>query len=124
MKYNKIYNIIALFSLTACGAMGFGKNNTINIYNNSDEEISINAYGGMKVQPKSSTIVQGHKNLLISSKNKQCFPLNVEKETNSQAVILDIIPGVILGGIIPIIVDFATDNLTTYPESIIYNCNK
>ncbi len=124
MKYNKIYNIITLFSLTACGAMGFGKNNTINIYNNSDEEISINAYGGMKVQPKSSTIVQGHKNLLISSKNNQCFPLNIEKETNSQAVILDIIPGVLLGGIIPIIVDAATDNLTTYPESIIYNCNK
>ena len=50
-----------------------------------------------------------------------CSQVNVERELNSGAVFLDIIPGILLG-IIPIFVDAVTNNLYRMPEAYSYSC--
>ncbi|MBR1544733.1 MAG: hypothetical protein IJ638_02210, partial [Alphaproteobacteria bacterium] len=94
--------------------------------NNSDNEIKVQGFGITKIPAQSSVIIPTNetvKNLFISSNDMQCLPFNVEKETNSTALVLDIFPGVIFG-VIPLLVDAVSENLTTYPSSFVYTCNK
>lgn len=74
-----------------------------------------------KVDPNNNINVYSKERISIQNKNKNCSQINVERELNSGAVFLDIIPG-ILFGIVPIVVDAVTDNLYRMPEAYSYGC--
>ena len=109
--------------LLSCGTIGIGANDTVNVFNQSKDTISvIGARGVSRIVSNSSTTVSGKDYMQINSSNPNCNSTSIPRETNSAAVVLDIIPGLVFG-IIPIIVDAVTSNLSRMPESYTYNCN-
>lgn len=120
MKYLKF--ILVLLTVSGCGAMGFGKNEYVNVYNNSDVDIRLSGdYGTMKIAPHSSSLIKGNGDIPVSVSGDTCANAIISRKVNGLAVVLDIFPG-IFAGIIPIVVDFATGNLKTLPDVYTYNC--
>lgn len=118
----KIFLLLSILALSACGAMGIGSNHKTMVYNNSDDMITVTSDSGMyKVEPNNNINIYSKEHISIQNKNKNCSQVNVERELNSGAVFLDIIPGILLG-IIPIFVDAVTNNLYRMPEAYSYSC--
>jgi hypothetical protein len=119
---NKSLLILSFIGLAACGAIGIGSNDSVNVYNSSDDFIIVQGDRGMsRVAPNSSALVSGKSYMQINSKNPNCNSASIPKEANAAAILLDIIPGLLLG-IIPIVVDAATGNLSTMPANYTYAC--
>ena len=111
-----------MFLLTSCGAVGIGSNHRTTVYNNSSDVISVTSDSGMyKIKPDESMQIYSKEQIFIANKNSKCPQVNVERQLNSGAVFLDIIPGVLLG-IVPIFVDAVTNNLYKMPEAYSYSC--
>ena len=118
----KIASLLCVFALSGCGAIGIGSNHETMIYNNSSDVISVTSDSGMyKIKPEHSMSIYSKEKILIQNKNSQCPQVNVSRELNSGAVILDIVPG-ILFGIVPVFVDAVTNNLYRMPEMYSYTC--
>ena len=115
--------LLTLPFLASCGAIGIGRNDTVRVYNSSKDIITVQGdRGTSKIVPNSSSMVSGNNYMQINSVNPNCNSTSIPKETNSAALVLDIIPGLFFG-IIPIVVDAATGNLMKMPESFTYSCN-
>ncbi len=118
----KKFLLCAMFLLTSCGAVGIGSNHRTTVYNNSSDVISVTSDSGMyKIKPDESMQIYSKEQIFIANKNSKCPQVNVERQLNSGAVFLDIIPGVLLG-IVPIFVDAVTNNLYKMPEAYSYSC--
>ena len=118
----KIFLLLSVLALSACGAMGIGSNHKTMVYNNSDDTITVTANSGVyKLEPNDGKQIYSKDDIFIQNKNKKCSQVSVEREVNSAAVFLDIIPG-ILFGIIPIFVDAVTNNLYRMPDTYSYSC--
>ena len=119
--------IIALFTsllLVSCGTIGIGKNHQTIIYNNSSDTITASATSGIyKIKPEASLTVYSTDEIGIKSNNTKCQEPNITSNPNGAAIFLDIIPGCMLFGIIPIFVDAITNNLYHMPESYYYTCD-
>ena len=114
--------LIALFSLSACGAMGVGSNKYVTIHNNSDDTITATGEMGIiKIAPKTSATVGSEDDVVLNSSNKNCNAPIIQRTSNGSAIFLDIIPGALLG-IIPIVVDGLTGNLYKLPTNYNYEC--
>jgi hypothetical protein len=109
--------IASLLLLSACGSMGIGQSKHTNVINNS--QYAVNVSNGAIIQPHGSGIAG--KEATLTGKGEGCATYKIETETNVSAVVLDIFPGLFFG-IIPIVVDALTGNLTRAPETSIYNC--
>lgn len=120
----KILMLCSVLLLTACGAIGIGSNHKTMLYNNSSDVINVTADSGIyKVNPDESLQIYSKEQISIANKNSKCPQVNVERELNSGAVFLDIIPGIFFG-IVPIFVDAVTNNLYKMPETYSYNCTE
>lgn len=118
-KYSILFCCIFLAS---CGAIGIGRNHRTNIYNNSNDVISVTADSGTyKIKPDQNMQIYSKEEISIHNKNSKCPQVNINQEVNSGAVILDIIPGVLLG-IIPLFVDAISNNIYRMPEAYSYSC--
>lgn len=118
----KILVLISMLALSACGAIGVGSNHKTMVYNNSDDTITVTSDSGIyKVKPNNNISIYSKEHISIQTKNANCSQVNVERELNSGAVFLDIIPGIFFG-IIPIFVDAVTNNLYRMPEAYSYSC--
>jgi len=108
--------------LASCGAIGIGSNHKTTIYNNSNNMINVTADSGMyKIKPSENMQIYSKEEISISNKNSGCPQVNVTREVNSGAVLLDIVPGFIFG-IVPIFVDAVTNNIYRMPEVYSYSC--
>jgi len=118
----KICVLVGILFLASCGAIGIGSNHKTMVYNNSDDVITVTANSGVyKLEPNDGKQIYSKDDILIQNKNKKCAQVNVEREVNSAAVLLDIVPG-ILFGIVPIFVDAVTNNLYRMPDAYSYSC--
>ena len=112
----------ALMILTACGTIGIGSNQLVNIHNDSNELLSATGEMGiMKIQPNSSMTIQTSENISLNTKNNNCNSTVVQRQPNMPAIILNIVPG-FLFGIVPTLVDALTGNLYKMPSSYTYSC--
>ena len=108
--------------LASCGAICVGSNHETNIYNNSDEMITVSADSGIyKIKPEQSMKIYSANEMTITSKNTDCPSPTVPRNLNTGAVVLDVFPGFLLG-IIPVFIDAVTNNLYKMPESYSYSC--
>jgi hypothetical protein len=116
---------LILFStiiLSGCGTMGIGSNHMINVYNGSDDVITATGdMGAVKIQPQTTSALKSGQDVMLNSSNKKCNSLAIQREPNTPAMILDVIPGFIFG-IIPILVDAVSGNLYKMPSSYTYQC--
>lgn len=118
----KIFLLLTIFSLTACGTMGVGTNKNVLVHNNSDKMIYANGeMGSLKIQPHSSITVNTNKSFQLNSSKKECNAPTVSSKLNTAALVLDIVPGFIFG-VIPVLVDAVTGNLNKMPDTYIYDC--
>ena len=118
----KVLILCGVLVLASCGAIGIGSNHKTMVYNNSDDVITVTANSGVyKLEPNDGKQIYSKDDIFIQNKNKKCSQVNVEREVNSAAVFLDIIPGFMLG-IIPIFVDAVTNNLYRMPDTYSYSC--
>lgn len=118
----KVYLLISLLFLSACGAIGIGSNHNTMIYNNSSDTITATATSGIyKIKSETSLTVYSTDEINIKSKKSTCQEPKITSKPNGVAIFLDVIPGFLLG-IIPILVDAVTDNLYHMPESYYYTC--
>lgn len=119
----KLLNLMIIFSLAGCGAMGIGSNHETNIFNNSKDTITVTSSSGIyKISSNKNLLVYSDNNLSISNPRSNCPQVNLNNKPNTTAIILDVFPGFMFG-IIPIFVDAVTDNLYKMPSSYAYNCN-
>ena len=119
----KIYQMLFILLLAACGTMGIGSNHTVNILNDSGDTIMVTGERGMQRIPANESMeVTSRRNIQIVSPNKHCDSPNVVTELNTPALILNIVPGVLLFGIVPLFVDAVTGNLTRMPENYTFAC--
>ena len=118
----KILCMCCLVILTSCGTIGVGSNHKTNVYNNSNNVISVKADTGVyKIKPEESMVISSANDITITSKNKSCPESVVARTPNSAAMVLDVIPGFFFG-IVPILVDAISNNLYKMPESYSYDC--
>jgi hypothetical protein len=114
--------IILSLMLSSCGAMGIGKNKKVDIYNNSESEITARGdYGVFKIEPKGSATVRSETNIAIVSSDKKCDSQEVPTQTNTTAIILDIFPGFLLL-YVPLVIDAVTEGYKTLPSDYTYDC--
>lgn len=120
MKY--VFLFLSLLALGACNAMGFGRNDTTSVFNSSNDILTVNSdYGSTKIHPNSSNTVVAKKFANITSSNPNCSSRMIPGEVNGTAVFLDIFPGLIFAGIIPLLVDFIV-GFDEMPEVYSYSC--
>lgn len=113
---------LSLLALCSCGTIGIGKNRDITIHNASKDVVIVKStQGTTKVQPGSDVKLYTNKDVEIESTNKKCDSANIAKETNTAALVLDIIPGIIFN-IIPLIIDGTTGDLYRMPDTYMYDC--
>lgn len=118
----KVYVLLTLSLLSACGAMGIGSNKIVNIHNNSNDTITATGeMGNIKIAPNTSVMMQSSEDITLNSTNKNCNSPIIQRTSNGSAIFLDIIPGFLLG-IIPIVVDGLTGNLYKLPTNYNYDC--
>ena len=118
----KLFILSAIFILSSCGTIGVGSNHKTNIYNNSASTISVKADSGVyKIQPEESMMISSANDISITSSKKSCNEITVERIPNTAALILDCVPGLLLG-IIPFLADAVSNNLYKMPESYSYSC--
>lgn len=121
---NNIKNIATLscLLLSACGTIGIGSNDVVDIYNHSNDTIHVSGSSGIaKIRPNTSVKIPSKGNLQINSTNNMCNSAIVETETNGVAIALDIIPGLTFG-FIPLLIDAITGSFSTMPDSYTYQC--
>ena len=117
----KIFVLLSVL-LSAFGAIGIGSNHKTMVYNNSDDLITVSSDSGIyRLEPNSNINIYSQERISIQNKNKNCAQVNIERELNSGAVILDIMPGIVFG-IVPIFVDAVTNNLYRMPDAYSYSC--
>ena len=118
----KMLMLCAALFLASCGAIGIGSNHETMVYNNSNDVINVTSDSGMyKIKPDQNMNIYSKEKIFIQNKNSNCPQVNVQREINSGAVFLDIIPGIFFG-IVPIFVDAVTNNLYRMPEAYSYSC--
>lgn len=118
----KLFIVVVLLFLSSCGTIGIASNDVVNVYNDSDNIITIEGKDGMrKINPKSFGKVSGNTHLYINSENKNCSPMIIPPEINKTALILDIFPGAMFA-FIPLFVDFAIGGLDNMPENYTFEC--
>lgn len=116
----KIIGLIFAFVLASCGTIGIGSNHNTNIYNNSDNVINVKADSGVyKIKPDSSKVITSANDMTITSSKKSCQTVNVIREPNVPAMILD---GLMFFTIVPVLVDAVSNNLYRMPETYSYSC--
>jgi len=121
MKSYKL--LLALPILAACGTLGIGANQTTNIRNDSNSTITVTGQRGMqRIAAGESADITSRSPIRIQSANAKCDSPNVVSELNTPALVLNIVPGLMLG-IIPLFVDAITGNLSRMPESYTFICN-
>jgi hypothetical protein len=115
--------LIALcFLLSACGAIGIGKNTGVTVYNNSESEITARGnLGNFKIQPGDYAMIQSESEIQLHNANKKCAPQVIPTKFNTVAVVLDIVPGFVFG-IIPLLVDLVAEGHKTLPSTFSYDC--
>ena len=118
MKKISIISLVVL--LAGCGAIGIGRNDTVYIHNASDGEISTVGTGISKIAPNSGGLATG-RNIQIVPKDRGCESVNVPKDFNTAAFVLNIFPGILLG-VIPMVVDAIAGGLNTMPKTYMYKC--
>ena len=115
--------VSALMLLAACGTIGIGSNQTVNIHNDSDEVLTASgSMGIIRIQPNESQTVRTNESITLRTKNKNCDWPTIPRQANTPAIVLNIFPGFILGGIIPTLVDAITGNLFRMPEDFTFEC--
>ena len=118
----KLFVLAMILILASCGTMGVGSNHQTNVYNNSDNTISVKADSGTyKIKPDESMTIFSANDITITSKKKTCSETTVMRTPNTPALILDVVPGFFLG-IVPILVDAISNNLYRMPETYSYSC--
>ncbi|MCL2331356.1 MAG: hypothetical protein FWC61_02310 [Proteobacteria bacterium] len=118
----KIYPMLAIFALAACGTIGIGSNHTVSILNESADVITVTGERGtQRIQAGATTDVTSRRTVSITSANAKCDSPNIVPELNTPALVFNIFPGLLLG-IIPLFVDAITGNLTRMPESYTFMC--
>ena len=118
----KLFILCATLLLVSCGTIGIGSNHKTNVYNNSNNVISVKSDSGVyKIKPEESMIVSSANDISITSKNKSCPESMIVRTPNVPALLLDVVPGFFFG-IIPILVDAISNNLYKMPESYSYSC--
>ena len=119
----KIYQVLFLFPLAACGTIGIGSNHTVNIFNDSKDVIMVTGERGTQRIPAGDTVnITSRRTIQVVSVNKNCDSPNIVAELNTPALLLNIFPGLALG-IIPLFVDAVTGNLTRLPDSFTFMCS-
>jgi len=115
--------LLALPILAACGTLGIGANSTTNIRNDSDAPITVTGQRGMqRIAAGENADITSKTPIRIQSSNAKCDSPNVVSEINTPALILNIVPGLVLG-VIPLFVDAITGNLSRMPQSFTFVCN-
>ncbi len=119
---NYLLTILLATSLTACGAMGFGKNDSVQIHNQSNSTIHASgSYGTFSIDAKSSRAITGEK-ITITSELQNCPITDVKKKLNGTALAWDVFVGIPFAYGIPLIVDAITGDLKTMPKEYAYIC--
>lgn len=114
--------LLTTILLVSCGTIGIGSNHMVNVYNGSDDVITATGeMGAIKIQPQTTSALKSSQDVMLNSSNKKCNSLAIQREPNTPAMILDIIPGIIFG-IIPILVDAVSGNLYKMPSNYTYQC--
>jgi len=118
----KIYPMLAILTLAACGTMGIGSNHTVSIVNESQDVITVTGERGtQRIQAGATADVVSRRTVSITPANAKCDSPNIVPELNTPALVFNIVPGFMLG-IIPLFVDAITGNLTRMPESYTFMC--
>jgi hypothetical protein len=114
--------LVSIILLSGCGTIGIGSNHMVNVYNNSKDVITATGeMGAIKIQPETTLSLKSSQDIMLNSSNKKCNSLAIQRQPNMPAIILDVVPGFILG-IIPILVDAVSGNLYKIPLNYIYEC--
>ena len=114
--------LLSTILLVSCGTIGIGSNHMVNVYNGSDDVITATGdMGAIKIQPETTYSLKSSQDIMLNSGNKKCNSLTIQRQPNTPAIILDVIPGIIFG-IIPILVDAVSGNLYKMPSTYTYQC--
>ena len=118
----RIFILIAILTLGACGTIGIGSNHQTEVYNNSANTISVKSDSGIyKIKPDESKKISSANDISIKSTNKSCDETVIARTPNVAALLLDVVPGFFFG-IVPILIDAVSNNLYKMPETYSYNC--
>ena len=110
--------------LVSCGTMGIGSNHEVNIHNNSDYTLfATGTSGRVKIEPNSVKELESYEDISLQSSNSDCSELVVSRKVNTAAIILDIIPGIFVGILPPILIDAVSNTLYKMPSDYYYSCN-
>lgn len=119
---NKILSLVLIIGLAGCGTMGVGRHGPTNVNNNSKNTITVSGNTGTyKIKPMENMQIASTTDMTVVSANPKCHTVNIVREPNTSALLLDIFPGLFLG-IVPILVDAISNSLYQMPETFSYSC--